>query len=157
MQEEALKLSAAAQELWSKKLHPLQESLRQERCTDTLTMRNATSMTRGETWSSKASIPQQGCPAAGQQEFCHLLNASGYCACWFPFTGHACASSSSQPRGLKGLCSGERTDQTTHHWPKKIHQANPDLHPADSRFLERPESCNANWGIQMMFACFGFT
>lgn len=154
VQEEALELSAAAQELCSKKLHPLWVSLRQEHCTAALTMGNATSMARGETWSSKASIPQQGCPLAGQQEICHLLSARGYCTCWLPFTGYACASSSFQPKGLKGLCSGERTDQTAQHWRN---QANPDAYPADSRFLKMPESCNANWRLKVILAWFCFT
>lgn len=42
----------------------------------------ATSLTtRGETQSSKGSTAQQGCPAAGWQEFCHLLNASSFSRC----------------------------------------------------------------------------
>lgn len=147
MQEEALKPSAAAQELWSKKTHPVWQSFRQKHCTEALAMKYATSMTtRGEAQSRKASIPQQGCLVAGWEEFCHVLNASACCTCQPPFIGYACASSSSQPWGPKDLCSDESPDQRTQRWHKKTCQAYPDACPTDSRFLKMPKSCNPNWG-----------
>lgn len=106
--------------------------------------------------SSKASIPRQGCPAAGHEEFCCFPNASWYCTRRTPDTGYACTPSCSQPLGLKDLCSGESPDQRTTHWFEKTSQAHLDACPTDSRFLKMPESCNTNWRIKVMFACFGF-
>lgn len=143
MQEEALKLSAAAHELWSKKPHSVGQSFGQERCTEAPAMKYAASVTtRGETRSSTASTSRQGCPAAGRQEFCHLLNASSFCTCRPPSPP---APQAALSPGVQRTCPQVRAqikelsvDAGRHVKSSRTHiQLIPD-------FLKMPKSCNPN-------------
>lgn len=147
MQEEALKLSAAL----------VQETSSTTRASGRSTVQ----------WETPGAWQEVKCEAA--KPACHSraaqLQASRNSAtCPMPVdTAQADSPSPAMPvleqRSAPGSAGSvlRWENKSAQHWCKKVHQANPDAHPADSRFLKMPESCNANWKLKVIFDYFGFT